>query len=234
MANPCLIKLEPGKYDLGTSPLRMKAFVDIEGSGEGVTILTAQVEGSATGTVEGASNAALRFLSVINNGAGLKNTVALYLPAGFYRLSDFGAFAFGGTSSNVGISVGGVTNTVLLQKVTILASASLSSAEASGLLVAGDPSVTLRDVTISAISGGLKAGTGVGIRYVDDGTVDVHHSTIEGNGNSVLLTDASVGQVRVGASKLDGPANNASAKGAVLVCAFSYSQTFVQLGTTCK
>ncbi len=33
-ANPYLLKVEPGVYDLGTGTLRMKSFVDIEGSGE--------------------------------------------------------------------------------------------------------------------------------------------------------------------------------------------------------
>jgi hypothetical protein len=35
-----LVKVEPGLYDLGTSKLQMKAFVDIEGSGMGTTTIT--------------------------------------------------------------------------------------------------------------------------------------------------------------------------------------------------
>ena len=33
-ADPYLLKLEPGVYDLGASPLTMKQYVDVEGSGE--------------------------------------------------------------------------------------------------------------------------------------------------------------------------------------------------------
>jgi hypothetical protein len=39
--NPYLLKLEPGVYDLGSDSLVMKPFVDVEGSGEGVTRVTA-------------------------------------------------------------------------------------------------------------------------------------------------------------------------------------------------
>jgi hypothetical protein len=38
--NPYLLKIEPGVYDLGSSPLVMKQWVDVEGSGEGVTTIT--------------------------------------------------------------------------------------------------------------------------------------------------------------------------------------------------
>ena len=39
--NPYLLRIEPGVYDLITDTLQMKSYVDIEGSGENVTILTA-------------------------------------------------------------------------------------------------------------------------------------------------------------------------------------------------
>ena len=64
-ANPYLLKIEPGVYDLGTSSLLMKQYVDIEGSGEGVTKITAHGPSFATsGTVVGASDTELRFLTV--------------------------------------------------------------------------------------------------------------------------------------------------------------------------
>jgi hypothetical protein len=62
--HPYLLKIEPGVYDLGTSTLIMQPYVDVEGSGEGVTLLT------ATGPygVNGADHSELRRLSVSSSG----------------------------------------------------------------------------------------------------------------------------------------------------------------------
>ena len=70
-ANPYVLKLEPGIYDLGTSPLAMRPYVDLEGSGEGVT----RVRGSGVaatpdlGTVVGADHTEVRALTIENTWA---------------------------------------------------------------------------------------------------------------------------------------------------------------------
>ena len=67
--NPYLIKIEPGIYALGTKTLVMKSYVDIEGSGEDITRITASGNDTLTiGTVRGANNVELRFLTVENTG----------------------------------------------------------------------------------------------------------------------------------------------------------------------
>lgn len=63
-ARPYLLKLEAGVYDLRDRSLAMKPYVDIEGSGEGVTIVRSTVE--MAGTIAGAANAELRSLTVEN------------------------------------------------------------------------------------------------------------------------------------------------------------------------
>lgn len=65
-ADAWLLKLEPGEYDLGTSPLTMKEWVDVEGSGEAVTTVSGAACGPFTGTVIGAEDTELRMLSVEN------------------------------------------------------------------------------------------------------------------------------------------------------------------------
>ena len=80
---PHLLKIEPGIYDLGATPLAMKPYVDIEGSGEGVTTITGNTATSnqvSTGTILGANNAELRFLTVANASVaqGL-HTAAIYI-----------------------------------------------------------------------------------------------------------------------------------------------------------
>lgn len=74
-ANPCLVQIAPGVYDLGAvgtaSTLLMQPFVDIAGSGENITRITAS-GGSGLGgypaTVSTASNAELRDITVENTG----------------------------------------------------------------------------------------------------------------------------------------------------------------------
>lgn len=64
-AKPYLVKIEPGVYDLGQETLIMQPYVDVEGSGEGVTILTS----NGRYGVNGADHSELRRLSVKNEGA---------------------------------------------------------------------------------------------------------------------------------------------------------------------
>ena len=51
-SNPYLVKIEPGIYDLEADSLFMRPYVDIEGSGEGVTTITSSL-GTGSGTVVG-------------------------------------------------------------------------------------------------------------------------------------------------------------------------------------
>lgn len=66
--NPCLVKIMPGVYDLNGGSLTMQAYVDIEGSGETITIITSAFTydrmPEPLGVVNGADNAELRFLTV--------------------------------------------------------------------------------------------------------------------------------------------------------------------------
>ena len=67
--NLYLIQINPGNYTLAY-PLQMSPYVDIEGSGEGVTRIV--------GSVTGASNAEIRMLTVQNpgNGVAISNITA--------------------------------------------------------------------------------------------------------------------------------------------------------------
>jgi hypothetical protein len=69
LSNPCLLKIMPGVYDIGTSTLQMQEYVDIEGSGENVTRIRGNLDG-APGVVAGADNAEIRFITVENIGGG--------------------------------------------------------------------------------------------------------------------------------------------------------------------
>lgn len=76
-SNRCLLRIMPGEYHLGYGTyvgIAMKEYVDIEGSGEGVTVLWNSVDSSLYGIIFGANNAELRSLTVENRGAGTYKT----------------------------------------------------------------------------------------------------------------------------------------------------------------
>ncbi len=67
-SNRWLIKLEPGIYDVGTQPVIMQEYVDIEGSGIESTTIQGTVAPPPTsligGLVEGADNTEIRWLTI--------------------------------------------------------------------------------------------------------------------------------------------------------------------------
>ena len=68
-SRPYLLKMEPGIYDLGGEALLMKPYVDVEGSGEGVTTIRSSID-SGFGVVVGSDNAELRDLTVRSTSTG--------------------------------------------------------------------------------------------------------------------------------------------------------------------
>lgn len=93
--DPVLLKLEPGRYDLGDKALFMKSWLDIEGSGEGITTISS----TATNTVLAASSSELRFLSINNSGAGtFQGGVGVYANVVEFRLTNVTITATGSGS----------------------------------------------------------------------------------------------------------------------------------------
>jgi hypothetical protein len=75
--NPFLLKIEPGVYDLGSTPLSLKPFVDLEGSGQGVTLrATGATSGVALSNVTSPGTSTIRGSRLegstlaLSNGAG--------------------------------------------------------------------------------------------------------------------------------------------------------------------
>lgn len=96
--NPYLLKLEPGIYDLGDHSLALKPWVDVEGSGEGVTTVRSTVD--AVGTIRGAAHAELRGLTVANEGP--TDAVALSNDAPTFAAAHVTCQARGGSRSSSG------------------------------------------------------------------------------------------------------------------------------------
>lgn len=98
--NPYLVKLEPGVYDLLSNHLSLKEYVDIEGSGETATTITASGSDTEdTGTVIGCNNMELRFLTISNTG-GAQYATAVFNNNASPRLTSMTAEASGATISN--------------------------------------------------------------------------------------------------------------------------------------
>lgn len=114
-ARPYLLKLEAGVYDLRDRSLAMKPYVDIEGSGEGVTVVRSTVE--LTGTIVGAANAELRSLTVENTAA--THAIALRNSASGFRAAHVtGKAATAGDATGIAQDS---TGDVRLRSVTAIA-----------------------------------------------------------------------------------------------------------------
>lgn len=89
-SNPYLVKIMPGVYDINTNSLSMKEYVDVEGAGRDVTIITGNYA-NEFGVVNGINNSEIRDLTVRNTGGGdWAVAVAEYhYPLGFEPLGKF-------------------------------------------------------------------------------------------------------------------------------------------------
>jgi len=87
-----LLKIEPGIFDIGTTPLQMRSWVDMEGSGIGVTTIRGNVflvqNSNYTATLHGADNAELRLLTVeaLGDPAGAIAMANYYASPRLYRV----------------------------------------------------------------------------------------------------------------------------------------------------
>jgi len=236
--NPYLLKIEPGVYDLGSlqfSQLDMKSFVDVEGSGEGVTTITSS--NPFSGTVMGAANSELRSLTVKHTG-GPNGATAIIDFADNFRVTHVTADASGEGPVNLGFNIFG---TAMLSQVS--ATPSGASARNTGVNIFG--TATLDRVTATGSGGSIDGSRGVEISAVDAtavlsqvtatasggpfsigvlnvGSTQIHNSRI--TGDTATLGNFA-GTMRVGASHLSGPPSTKES-GTTLTCAGVYDEDY--------
>ncbi len=110
-----LIKVEPGTYDLSTTPLTMKSGVDLEGSGEGLTTITSQVIRSSStntsGTIVITNSSEIRFLTIANTGSTI-NKAGVYgnLVDNTAKLTNLTISVSGSGNSSYGINNNGTAS----------------------------------------------------------------------------------------------------------------------------
>jgi hypothetical protein len=157
---PYLLYIEPETYDLGNGSLTMKPFVDIEGSGELNTVITSDVSDPdcALGTVNGADNAELRFLTVRNTGSSTSNgcKIAISIDASSPRLTHVTAQSTGdGGLSNRGVQT--INSSTTMTDVTATA-AGQTIEFAVGVVVGGDQSnLTIKQSQLTGRGSGSDA-----------------------------------------------------------------------------
>lgn len=149
-ANRYLVKVMPGVY---TERVTMKPYVDIEGAGELATKIT--YTGSYlpdTGTLVGADNAEVRFLTVENTG-GDDIAIAIYNGPGSPRLTNVTAVGLG---THSGLGVYSHYSTPIMTNVTASA---VGVYESYGVF--NDASSAVMTHVIATASGGTASSAGV-------------------------------------------------------------------------
>jgi hypothetical protein len=165
--NPCLIKILPGNYNLGSASLTMQPYVDIEGSGEAVTFISSALNSpTLAGVVNGADNSEIRFLTVTNTFAGTGSGVAIANKSQSPKITHVTAIVSGAMTSyalynsgsaptlnNVTALVGGLTgygvyNTAASPAMNNVSVTATASFESFGVYDSGSSSPTMDGVTI--------------------------------------------------------------------------------------
>lgn len=175
-ANPYLVKIEPGIYDLDAGSLFMRPYVDIEGSGEGVTTITSAL-GTGSGTVIGANNSELRYLTVKNTGEPNQQVVGIFTETTSPRLSHVTVIASGG-SENYGIHTS--NGTPVLSYVTASAS---GGGQSFGLANFN----SVMTIVNSSFSASDAAGFSAGFVTTAGGSNRITSSTITASGGAIAI-----------------------------------------------
>ncbi|MEM8962361.1 MAG: hypothetical protein AAGD38_12840 [Acidobacteriota bacterium] len=189
--NRFVVKIEPGVYDLGTTPLQMKEWVDIEGSGRdqtwiwGTGLTTSDWINSGPsgprGTINGAANAELRDLTVRSRDADYTLAIATVNGADL-SVHNVTVKANTGTSGCWGIRS---TNAdVKLENVSIRVEC--ASNYNSGFSSRNTSRPSLEDVDIRSFGGSI-ASTNIGA-YMDGAALPVLFKDV-----SILTGDSTAG-----------------------------------------
>jgi hypothetical protein len=170
-SNPCLLKIMPGLYDIGTAEIFMRSYIDIEGSGIDIT----KIVGNGGNVFYGSSvsHAELRSLSLENTSTA-NQAFGVYLYTSSPRLTDLDISVLDAGSSKgliviygspwiqrVNVDVAGSTygDGIIAYFVSgrwidfsISASASGESSYATGVTLSSDSEVMIQNSHVEATS----------------------------------------------------------------------------------
>jgi hypothetical protein len=232
-----LIKVLPGVYN---ERVTMKPCVDIEGSGELTTKITAPSGDSFTAaTLTGASEAELRFLTVENTG-GAAYAVGIYNNGASPRLIHVTATASGGSYSYgvindasssptmthaIATASGSYSSCGVFNRLSSPAMTHVTATASGGTFSTGVNNHSSSPTMINVIAT-ASSGSSTGVNNIAS-SPSIQHSTLRGVTYSLVTYDG--GTTRIGASQLDGPVSGTAA-----TCVASYNGSFVALNAYCK
>ena len=147
-SNRYLVYVAPGVY---SEQVTMKPYVDIQGSGELTTKITYAYFPNEFYTVQGASNAELRFLTVENTGGG-GDAIAIFNEGASPRLTHVTASSLG-ESTNIGVK--NLDSSPTMTEVTAIARAGSTN---YGVYNTDGSSPTMMYVTAEAHGGSNSYG----------------------------------------------------------------------------
>lgn len=228
--NPCLLKIMPGLYNVGSSSVIMHEYIDIEGSGENVTTIEGEIGTTAAprrGVLVGASNAEIRFLSVVNDAISGDDAVAISYEFESPKLLHVTATASGGSITNVGVFINSGGDPLTLKNVTANASGGANSYGIEYI----DCRPTLINVIASA-SGGSANNYGVFDSNDAGGHSTIEHSVLSGTTGSLL--SVGFGSARIASTRLIGSVDVGGDPGnPPPTCAGVYDAAFTFFASTC-
>lgn len=244
-ANPCLLKILPGVYDIGQNSLQMQEHVDIEGSGANITTVMGNIGTNSSGVVNGADNAVLRDLKVVNTGGGTY-AIAIYNNNASPGIRYVTAKASDGGSYSRGIY--NVSSSPTITNVKAIASGGFSS---EAIVNNSSSSPVMNRVTATALGGGTNsrgiyntlsspillnvtakasgATNNYGIYSISSGsTVRIENSIIEG---TTTIWNGSGVTTYVANTRFQGGAIDNSG---TLKCVGAYTGNYEELNDTCQ
>jgi hypothetical protein len=228
-SKPYLLHIEPATYDLGDGSLGMKEWVDIEGSGELNTVITSGVtnqegcDDQSTGTVIGANNAEMRFLTVRNTGVG-ECQIAISNNSASPRLTHLTAQSTGeGGTDNIAVLNSSSSSTIM---IGVTATASGATQRNTGVLNSLS-SPTMIDVTATA--SGSSAAQSFGV-FNGSSSPTIRHSKLSASGPNSRALSQTFGTTKIALTQLVGGVAN---KNGTLTCAGVYDGNFAFFTDTC-
>ena len=156
-SNPYLIVIEPGAYDVGDTPFKMKEYVDVTGWGEDLVTIQGSLEGyidgsTASGVVWGADHSELRKVKVKHVG-GVTNAVAVFNQnlTDTFLMTDVKAEAEA-SSGSASFGVYNDTSDTVMTRVTATATG-IDTASCFGIFNFDVCAPTMNDVTAVGTGG---------------------------------------------------------------------------------
>jgi hypothetical protein len=234
-AKPYVIKIAPGTYTELES-VALESFVDVEGSGQGITIIKCAC-GSSTNPAEsaavsaGAITAEIRHLTINNNiSSGKSYGSGVYTSGvtnGSFSMNNLTATA---TATGGTYGVRGVYNessSPSMNNVTATATSTSTDYGSYGVHNEGTSSPTMNNVTTTATGGGT---VNSGVYNEGTSSPTIRNSSITGASRSITNT------VSTSASASANVANtflNGSVEGENFECIFVYSPAFEETSASC-